>query len=125
MKFLKSDPIKRSSEILDEIRNIDASNPVGLEVDLDRLASALISISQFKGFFKDDDERLSLRGVLGTLESKGKMESSAEGSLSEIETILEKIDYDSFDEDDEGPLSDAIGELCDAIEKSLSKLNSK
>ena len=106
---------------LDRISAVDFSHPFNLDVRLDALASALIKLPQLRdslAHIKGD----SLRVVLEKLISENKIEKAVLSTCQDIESLIEQMDYDSFDEETEYEVETAVTDLHAEISALLDKL---
>jgi hypothetical protein len=117
----KQNPLDRARDALDSIVAVDFSSPTSLEVRLDRLASALMRVPKLQEKLESIG-RDSLGAVLDELVSEKMIDDSVLVRFQEVESLLEQVDYDAFEEDAAEELESAVNELHEKIGGLLDKL---
>jgi hypothetical protein len=117
----KLNPLERAREALERVNAVDFSSPTRLEVRLDALASALIQVPVLKKKLKSVG-RNSLGSILKGLVLVGDLEKTALDNFREIESLLEQLDYEAFEEEAAEGLESEVTEFYDAINTLLDKL---
>lgn len=117
----KKTPLDRARDALDSILAVEFSSPTSLEVRLDRLASALMQVPKLQEELESLG-RDSLGSVLDGLVSGKMIADSVLDRFQEVESLLEQVDYDAFEEDAAEELESAVNELHEEIGALLDKL---
>src|SRR6266516_1900168 len=113
--------LEKARDALDRVLSEDFSHPFHLEVRLDALASALFELPSLKDILsslKSD----SIREILEALVSAGKLKETILATCQDIESLIEQVDYDSFDDETEEELETAVTDLHSEVSTLLDEL---